>query len=74
MSQEDSYLEFPDLVVDQVRGVARLGSQLIRLCPYPAGSLPCVVVDGMTLVTLTVPVRSVEWINNGGRHVSEVPR
>lgn len=53
---------FPDLLIDQASGVAQLGSQAIRLRPYPAGSLPCVEVDGVLLVTLTVPVRSVRWV------------
>lgn len=57
---------FPDLLVDQASGVARLGSQAIRLRPYPAGSLPCVEVDGMLLVTLTVPVRSIRWAHEDG--------
>lgn len=57
---------FPDLLVDQTSGVAQLGSQAIRLRPYPAGSLPCVEVDGVLLVTLTVPVRSVRWVREDG--------
>lgn len=57
---------FPDLMIDQASGVAQLGSQAIRLRPYPAGSLPCVEVDGMLLVTLTVPVRSVRWVHEDG--------
>lgn len=57
---------FPDLLVDQANGVAQLGSQSIRLRPYPAGSLPCVELDGVLLVTLTVPVRSVRWIHEDG--------
>lgn len=57
---------FPDLFVDQANGAARLGSQAIRLRPYPAGSLPCVDMDGVLLVTLTVPVRSVRWIHEDG--------
>lgn len=57
---------FPDLLVDQANGVARLGSQVIRLRPYPAGSLPCVEMDGMLLVALTIPVRSVRWIHEDG--------
>ena len=57
---------FPDLMIDQASGVAQLGSQAIRLRPYPAGSLPCVEMDGMLLVTLTVPVRSVRWIHEDG--------
>lgn len=57
---------FPDLLVDQANGVAQLGSQAIRLRPYPAGSLPCVEMDGMLLVTLTVPVRSIRWIHKDG--------
>lgn len=57
---------FPDLLVDQASGVAQLGSQAIRLRPYPAGSLPCVEVDGVLLVTLTVPVRSVRWVREDG--------
>lgn len=57
---------FPDLLVDQANGVARLGSQAIRLRPYPAGSLPCVEMDGVLLVTLTVPVRSIRWIHEAG--------
>lgn len=57
---------FPDLLVDQANGVAQLGSQAIRLRPYPAGSLPCVEVDGMLLVTLTVPVRSIRWVHKDG--------
>lgn len=70
---------FPDLLVDQANGVAQLGSQAIRLRPYPAGSLPCVEVDGMLLVTLTVPVRSIRWIHEDSSSdtcsaVSGVPR
>lgn len=57
---------FPDLLVDQASGVAQLGSQAIRLRPYPAGSLPCVEVDGLLLVTLTVPVRSIRWVHEDG--------
>jgi len=57
---------FPDLLVDQANGVAQLGSQVIRLRPYPAGSLPCVEVDGVLLVTLTIPVRSVRWVREDG--------
>ena len=57
---------FPGLLVDQANGVAQLGSQDIRLHPYPAGSLPCVEMDGMLLVTLTVPVRSVRWVREDG--------
>lgn len=57
---------FPDLLVDQASGVAQLGSQAIRLRPYPAGSLPCVELDGVLLVTLTVPVRSVRWVREDG--------
>lgn len=57
---------FPDPLVDQANGVAQLGSQLIRLRPYPPGSLPCVEMDGVLLVTLTVPVRSVRWIHEDG--------
>lgn len=57
---------FPDLLVDQANGVAQLGSQVIRLRPYPAGSLPCVEMDGVLLVTLTVPVRSIRWIHEDG--------
>lgn len=57
---------FPDLLVDQANGVAQLGSQAIRLRPYPAGSLPCVEMDGVLLVTLTVPVRSVRWVREDG--------
>lgn len=57
---------FPDLLVDQASGVAQLGSQVIRLRPYPAGSLPCVELDGVLLVTLTVPVRSVRWVHEDG--------
>lgn len=57
---------FPDLLVDQANGVAQLGSQAIRLRPYPAGSLPCVEVDGVLLVTLTVPVRSIRWVREDG--------
>lgn len=57
---------FPDLLVDQASGVAQLGSQAIRLRPYPAGSLPCVEMDGLLLVTLTVPVRSVRWVREDG--------
>lgn len=66
MSALDPITAFPDLLVDQSSGVAQLGSQSIRLRPYPAGSLPCVEVDGMLLVTLTVPVRSVRWIREDG--------
>lgn len=66
MSPQDSPSAFPDLLVDQASGVAQLGSQAIRLRPYPAGSLPCVEVDGMLLVTLTVPVRSVRWVREDG--------
>lgn len=67
---------FPDLLVDQASGVAQLGSQAIRLRPYPAGSLPCVEMDGVLLVTLTIPVR---WVHEDGSSdtgsaVSEVPR
>ena len=70
---------FPDLLIDQANGVARLGSQAIRLRPYPAGSLPCAEMDGVLLVTLTVPVRSVRWIHEDGSSdtgsaVSEVLR
>ena len=57
---------FPDLLIDQANGVAQLGSQAIRLCPYPPGILPCVEMDGVLLVTLTVPVRSVRWIHEDG--------
>lgn len=57
---------FPDLLVDQANGVAQLGSQAIRLRPYPAGSLPCVELDGMLLVTLTIPVRSIRWVHEDG--------
>lgn len=57
---------FPDLMIDQANGVAQLGSQAIRLRPYPAGSLPCVEIDGVLLVTLTVPVRSVRWVREDG--------
>lgn len=57
---------FPDLLVDQANGVAQLGSQAIRLRPYPAGSLPCVEMDGVLLVTLTVPVHSVRWVREDG--------
>lgn len=57
---------FPDLLVDQANGVALLGSQAIRLRPYPAGSLPCVELDGMLLVTLTIPVRSIQWVHEDG--------
>lgn len=57
---------FPDLLIDQANGVAQLGSQAIRLRPYPAGSLPCVEMDGVLLVTLTVPVRSVRWVREDG--------
>ena len=57
---------FPDLLVDQASGVAQLGSQAIRLRPYPAGSLPCVEMDGVLLVTLTVPVRSIRWVHKDG--------
>nr|DAT67564.1 MAG TPA: hypothetical protein [Bacteriophage sp.] len=66
MSPQDSPSAFPDLLIDQASGVAQLGSQAIRLRPYPAGSLPCVEMDGMLLVTLTVPVRSVRWIHEDG--------
>jgi len=71
MSPQDSPSVFPDLLVDQASGVAQLGSQAIRLRPYPAGSLPCVEVDGVLLVTLTVPVRSVpvrsvRWVREDG--------
>lgn len=66
MSQLERVEVFPDLLIDQANGVARLGSQSIQLRPYPAGSLPCVEVDGMLLVTLTVPVRSVRWIHEDG--------
>jgi len=66
MSPQDSPSAFPDLLVDQASGVAQLGSQAIRLRPYPAGSLPCVEVDGLLLVTLTVPVRSVRWVHEDG--------
>lgn len=62
---------FPDLLVDQASGVALLGSQSIRLRPYPAGSLPCVEVDGVLLVTLTVPVRSVRWVREDGSSDAE---
>lgn len=62
---------FPDLMIDQANGVAQLGSQAIRLRPYPAGSLPCVEMDGMLLVTLTVPVRSVRWIHEDGSSDAE---
>lgn len=79
MRPQDGPSAFPDLLVDQASGVARLGSQAIRLRPYPAGSLPCVEMDGVLLVTLTVPVRSVRWIHEDGSSdtgsaVSEVPR
>lgn len=57
---------FPDLLIDQANGVAQLGSQAIRLRPYPAGSLPCVEMDGVLLVTLTVPVRSIRWVHEDG--------
>lgn len=57
---------FPDLLVDQATCVAQLGSQAIRLRPYPAGSLPCVEMDGVLLVTLTVPVRSIRWVHEDG--------
>lgn len=78
MSALDQVEVFPDLLIDQASGVARLGSQAIRLRPYPAGSLPCVEMDGVLLVTLTVPVRSVRWIHEDGSSdtgsvVSEVP-
>lgn len=66
MSPQDGPSAFPDLLVDQSSGVARLGSQTIRLRAYPAGSLPCVEMDGVLLVTLTVPVRSVRWIHEDG--------
>ena len=66
MSPQDGPSAFPDLLVDQANGVAQLGSQAIRLRPYPAGSLPCVEMDGVLLVTLTVPVRSVRWIHEDG--------
>ena len=66
MSPQDGPSAFPDLLVDQANGVAQLGSQDIRLRPYPAGSLPCVEVDGMLLVTLTVPVRSIRWVHKDG--------
>lgn len=66
MSPQDSPSAFPDLLIDQANGVAQLGSQAIRLRPYPAGSLPCVEVDGMLLVTLTVPVRSIRWVSEDG--------
>ena len=67
---------FPDLLIDQASGVAQLGSQAIRLRPYPAGSLPCVEMDGVLLVTLTVPVRSVRWVNEDGSSDTDggVPR
>ncbi len=67
---------FPDLLVDQASGVAQLGSQAIRLRPYPAGSLPCVEMDGVLLVTLTIPVRSVRWIHKDGSSDTDggVPR
>lgn len=70
---------FPDLLVDQANGVAQLGSQAIRLRPYPPGNLPCVDVDGVLLVTLTVPVRSIQWVyedgsSDTGSAVSEAPR
>lgn len=78
MSQLERVEAFPDLLVDQASGVARLGSQAIRLRPQ-AGSLPCVEMDGVLLVTLTVPVRSVRWIHEDGSSdtgsaVSEVTR
>lgn len=57
---------FPDPLIDQANGVAQLGSQAIRLRPYPAGSLPCVEMDGVLLVTLTVPVRSIRWVREDG--------
>lgn len=57
---------FPDLLVDQASGMAQLGSQVIRLRPYPAGNLPCVEMDGMLLVTLTIPVRSIRWAHKDG--------
>lgn len=66
MSPQDGPSAFPDLLVDLANGVAQLGSQAIRLRPYPAGSLPCVEVDGMLLVTLTVPVRSIRWAHKDG--------
>lgn len=66
MSPQDGSSAFPDLLVDQANGVAQLGSQAIRLRPYPAGSLPCAEVDGMLLVTLTVPVRSIRWVHKDG--------
>lgn len=66
MSALDPITVFPDLLVDQANGVAQLGSQAIRLRPYPAGSLPCVEIDGVLLVTLTVPVRSVRWVREDG--------
>lgn len=66
MSTLERVEAFPDLLVDLDSGVAQLGSQVIRLRPYPAGSLPCVEMDGMLLVTLTIPVRSVRWIHEDG--------
>ena len=66
MSTLDQVGAFPDLLVDQASGVAQLGSQAIRLRPYPAGSLPGVEVDGMLLVTLTIPVRSIRWVRDDG--------
>lgn len=62
--------------MDQANGVAQLGSQDIRLRPYPAGSLPCVEVDGMLLVTLTIPVRSIRCVREDGSSDAEggVPR
>lgn len=66
-----SLAAFPDLLVDQANGVAQLGSQDIRLRPYPAGSLPCVEVDGVLLVTLTIPVRSVRWVREEGSRDAE---
>lgn len=62
---------FPDLLVDQATGVAQLGSQAIRLRPYPAGSLPCVEMDGVLLVTLTIPVRSVRWVREDGSSAAD---
>lgn len=62
---------FPDLLVDQASGVARLGSQAIRLRPYPACNLPCVEMDGMLLVTLTIPVRSIRWVREDGSSDAE---